>query len=123
VKEGWLNDDYLILFEDRNEALQATRDYAIAERIPGYYVAGLRSWDYFILCDASSRYFTVPTVPATTDEVKPYALPSGSVVLDSDSRYCGKIKWYITPIIFGGSPSDPENLTWINLGQHTEAVR
>ena len=42
--------------------------------------------------------------------------------LQTDERFTGKIKWYIAPIVFGGSPKMDENGTWIDLATHCQAV-
>ena len=35
----------------------------------------------------------------------------------------GKIKWYVTPIVFGGNPALKDNIIWVTLAEHTELVQ
>ena len=34
-----------------------------------------------------------------------------------------EIKWYITPVVFGGDPSLADNVTWVALDQHAQLVK
>jgi len=43
--------------------------------------------------------------------------------MQPDERFRGKIKWYVKPIMFGGSPTAKENMAWLSYEQHAEAVR
>ncbi len=40
-----------------------------------------------------------------------------------DEQFQGLIKWTIKPIVFGGSPTEDENMTWVDLPKHQELVR
>jgi hypothetical protein len=122
MKDGWHNDEFFALYESREEAENATARYRLAEYLPSYLVVGLRFWDDFIVCDSQDRYFTVPTVPLAREELRAYSFPAESLKLRSDAQLSGRIKWYIQPIIFGGSPSKVENMVWISHDQHFEAV-
>ena len=42
---------------------------------------------------------------------------------DNESRPTGMELFYVTPIMVGGSLSDPKNKTWLTRAQHIEAVR
>jgi hypothetical protein len=123
MKEGWHSDDHFILFESKEEAKLATSRYGVSDHLPGYFVVGLKGWDDFILCDMDSNYYTVPTVPIAKEEIRPFSFPAETLKLKSDDRFSNKIKWYIKPIVFGGSPTEKENMIWITHEQHIEAVR
>jgi len=41
--------------------------------------------------------YSVETVPAIADYLKPYALPPAGSTLSADDRFQGKIKWYLMP--------------------------
>lgn len=123
MKDGWQNDDHFILFESQEEAMAATARYGLSEYLPGYFVVGLKGWDDFILCDTSGKYFTVPTVPLSKEEIRPYSFPVEALKLKSDERFANKIKWYIKPIVFSGSPTEDGNMAWITHEQHAQAVR
>jgi len=62
MNEGWLGDDYLILFDEAEVAAPSDR-YGISQLLPGYQVLGLRGWDDFILRDSARQIYSVPTVP------------------------------------------------------------
>jgi len=74
MKEGWLKDEYLILF-DGSEADAAADRYGIASELPGFSLVGLRGWDDFLVRDENGRVFTVPTVPLDAGLLAPFQLP------------------------------------------------
>jgi hypothetical protein len=39
-----------------------------------------------------------------------------------DERFTDRIKWYTTPIVFGGDPNLGENVTWVTHDQHVKLV-
>lgn len=121
--EGWHNDDYLVLFEDQNEALRITELYGIGVYLPGYLVVGLRGWDDFVLTDAHGQCFRVPTVPLDAKYLDAFDFQVDLAAIQPDARFTGKIKWYVKPIVFGGSPTAEENIAWISLEKHAEFVR
>jgi hypothetical protein len=98
MREGW-HDDYLVLLSDQ-ESSDASRGYEIQKFLPGYQIAGLRGWDDFIVRDASGGVFTVPTVPMDPQYLAAWTPPPDSALLEPDSRFTGKIKWYTKPIVF-----------------------
>jgi hypothetical protein len=55
--------------------------------------------------------------------LEPFEFPSTPMRLEADEKLVGKIKWYITPIIFGGDPAAEENMTWLTPEKHAEFVR
>jgi hypothetical protein len=73
MKEGWLDDDYIILFEERSSSL--TEAYAIQDFLPSYKLVGLRGWDDFIVQDHRGVLFTVP-VRRRLCEVAPPGQPN-----------------------------------------------
>jgi hypothetical protein len=122
MKDGWYNDDYYVLYEDQEEARLATARYRLQDYLPAYSIVGLKGWDDFILCDLQSIYYTVPTVPLIREDLKPFSFPAEPLKLVGDQRFAGRIKWYIKPIVFGGSPTQEENLAWLSHDQHAEVV-
>jgi hypothetical protein len=123
MKEGWHNDDYLILF-DGPEVEQKERDYGFARRIPGYTLLGLVGWDDFLVMErASQRLFLIPTIPVSSEQRKEWPHSIDPAALKPDERFRGKIKWYVKPILFGGDPNPGENIVWISHDDHVQAVR
>jgi hypothetical protein len=120
MQEGWLHDNYLILFSE-GEINAASLRYGIAQFLSNFSVAGLRGWDDFIIRDSGGNLFTVPTVPMDEEYIEAFSLP-GDVSLKSDSRFTDKLKWYVKPLVFGGDPKDRENLTWVTYEQHAQLV-
>ncbi len=118
--EGWYGDDYLILFEERAPALE--RAYGLSAALPGYRLVGLRGWDDFIVDDSNGARFTVPTVPVLAEHLAPFSTPKGPPRAEVDPTVRGRIKWYVTPIVFGGDPKLGANVTWVDLEQHTQLV-
>ena len=118
--EGWLNDEYLVLFSEAERSALADR-YGISATLPGYVLVGLRGWDEFIVLNEAGGMLCMPTVPLDLEYAKPFALP-GSFDLIADSRFSNKIKWYVKPLVFGGDVQDLDNMTWVSLAQHAELV-
>jgi hypothetical protein len=123
MQEGWLNDDYLILFEDEHEAEAAADRYALASTLPGFRLIGLRGWDEFLVVDKNGDVFSVPTVPLDRNDLAPFQMPSDAVILERDDRFVGKIKWYVKPVVFGGDPRIGDNLVWVSHEEHAQLVR
>ena len=121
MREGWHDDDYLVLMSDQ-EGSDASRGYEIHRYLPGYQIVGLRSWDDFIVRDARRGIFTVPTVPMDPHYLAAWTLPPDSTLLKPDSRFTGQTKWYTKPLIFGGNASDPTNTLWVSREQHMQLV-
>ena len=120
MREGWCNDRYLVLF-DELEIEEATRAYLAGGELSGYAVVGLDFWDDLIVRDGAGSAFTVPAVPVDAVHLTPTTLRAG-VTLSPDSRFTGKVKWYIKPLIFGGDPQDNSNIAWVSHEQHRQAV-
>ena len=118
--EGWSDDRYMILF-DEQESVAASGRYRIDDAIPGLTIVGLLGWDDFIVRNEGGKTFTVPTIPINKAELQPFAIPEDPS-LTSDPAVRRKIKWYITPIVFGGDPGAGDNLTWVSHEQHCELV-
>ena len=121
MNEGWHNDDYLILLNE-DERSKAMASYDFERFIPGYQFVGLKGWDEFIVVDPAGDLHVIPTVPLNASQAVPYVLPQ-SISLQADSRFKNKIKWYLKPLVFGGSPTDDANLAWLSHAQHAEVVR
>jgi hypothetical protein len=122
VKEGWVGDVYLILF-DESEAANLSELYGFFEMLPGYQVLGLRGWDDFIVRDSEQRIFSVPTIPLDRHHLSPFAIPGRIDNLHPDARLHGRIKWYVKPIVFGGDPGLGEKVCWVSLEEHARLVR
>ena len=122
MHEGWRGEDYLILF-DELEVAEITLRYAIASYVAGYQIVGLKGWDDFILRNTDGQLFTIPTVPLDPQYLAPVTLGANTQGLVPDERLRGKIKWYTKPVVFGGSPSSSDNICWITVEQHIEAVK
>jgi hypothetical protein len=120
MTEGWINNRYFVLF-DEHEVEEATRAYLGGGELPGYTVVGLESWDDLIVRDAGGSTFTLPSVPLEPTHLSSASMPADAP-LSPDSRFTGKIKWYIKPLVFGGDPRDNSNIAWISHDQHREAV-
>jgi hypothetical protein len=120
--EGWDDERYLILF-DNNEIPDWTRRYELETYLPGYEVVGLLSWDDVLVRSSGGEQFTVPTVPLDTRYLAPLTINVDAKRLRPDPHLSGKIKWYVKPIVFGGDPASEENIAWITLAQHVDAVK
>ncbi|MFA7062388.1 MAG: hypothetical protein WC156_16400 [Pedobacter sp.] len=122
MKEGWINDDYLILFEGSEVALM-TDAYCIKDFIPQYRLVAISGWDNFIIINENDEQFKIPTVPLVQQYIEKHDVSYDSSQLVSDSKFAGKIKWYTKPIVFGGDPNINENMTWIDIHTHQQLVR
>ena len=122
MQEGWLGDEYLILFS-KKELQTISEGYEIGSMLPGYEVIGLRGWDDFLVREGGGAVFSVPTLPCIPDGLRPFSIPERADGLLADRRYAGKIKWYIKPLIFGGDPASGENLTWVTHDMHAKLVK
>jgi hypothetical protein len=122
MREGWHNDDYLILF-DETEVYAASNRYAISELLPGFEITGLLGWDDFVVRDTAGHTYTVPTVAPDARRLSPFVPPSHQAALQSDNRFTVRIKWHVKPIVFGGSPDVGENITWVSHEQHARMVK
>jgi hypothetical protein len=121
--QGWNNDDYLILFDEQNEAVKMAERYTVTSSLPGYALIGLKSWDDFILRDAKNQHFTIPIVPLDLQYLQIFNFDLNSSKLLVDQRFTDKIRWFIKPIAFGGDPNAETNTSWITINQHIEAVK
>jgi hypothetical protein len=121
MREGWLGDDYLILFAT-SEVNAACVRYSISDFLPGFSVIGLRSWDNLVVTDLAGKTFIVPTVPISPKQLSPFSIPLVEDLQD-DERFKDKIKWYVKPLAFGGDPQSEDNITWVDHQSHSELVR
>jgi hypothetical protein len=121
MREGWYEDDYLLLF-DPDEVPSVSARYEIARWLPAYSVIGLRSWEALLVQDAAGGKFSVPCVPISNAHLTSVTAPPSDAVLAADARLSGKIMWRLTPIAFGGSPTDEANVHWVTPEQHAQLV-
>jgi hypothetical protein len=122
MKEGWHNDEYFIIF-DRDESTQLTTAYGLPAFLPGYKLLALRSWDDLVILSPSDEVFTCPSVHAVNKYFEPFDMPVLPTELKADKRYAGRVKWYITPIVFGGDPQLVANTIWVSIEKHAELVK
>jgi hypothetical protein len=121
MKEGWIHDDYLILFED-NEQADITNRYKLDKYLPGHRITAILGWDDFIVTNPAGEQWRVPTVPLVQKYLEKHELAYQSEQLEPDDRYAGKMKWYVQPIVFGGDAVTDENMVWIDIKKHQELV-
>lgn len=103
MNEGWLGEEYIVLFEEKAPELE--RAYSFSDFLPGYRLVGLRGGDDFIIEAGSGSLFTVPTVPLVDRFVKSFSFQGSPSKLASDDSLRGKIKWYFIPPAFGRHPT------------------
>ena len=120
MNEGWNGDEYLVLLSDA-ERIAAMGKYQFDKYLPGYSLVGLRGWDDLIVMDSNGTVLSLPTVPLVISNAQPFSIPQPAT-LQPDPRFTGKIKWYVTPLVFGGSAQDKANLAWVSHDQHAELV-
>lgn len=118
--EGWHNGEYLVILS-QGESAEAAGRYKFEQFLPGFSLVGLRGWDDFIVRNQAGIAFTLPAVPLEASSAEPFSLPE-SLVLDPDARFAGKVKWYLKPLVFGGSAQDNANLAWVTHEQHAALV-
>ena len=120
--EGWHGDDYLMMFDEVEASALSVR-YGIDRFLPGYVIMGLRGWDDFIVKGPDGRLSTVPTVPAVAEHLAPLDIAIDARRIVADDRFRGRVKWYTKPLVFGGSPTDNDNIVWVLIDQHVDLVR
>ena len=120
--EGWHGDDYLLLFDGAEAAAFSAR-YELGRFLAGYSLIGLRGWDDFIVKDANGQFATVPTVPMSVEYLVPLDISIDASRMESDDRFRGRVKWHRNPLVFGGSPTDKENIVSVPLEQHVDLVK
>lgn len=122
MNEGWFHVQYVILF-DEQEQISFTEQYSLAEFLPGYRIGGLWGWDNFMLLDHDGNRFLVPTIPLIPKYIETFAEVIDSSKFELDVKRKGRIKWYVKPIVFSGSPTDDDNMVWITLSDHIDLVK
>ena len=120
MREGWVEDEYLVLFEESEAAAMADA-YGVSVSLPGFKLIGLRGWDDVLVRDENGNIFSVPSVPLDKDHLAPFQVPP--VNLERDDRFAGKIKSFVKPVIFGGDPRIGDNLMWVSHEEHAQLVR
>ena len=119
---GWHGDYYLTLFDEQIEAAEMARRYGISDRLPGYSLIGLRSWDDFILLSRAHEQKIVPTVPLIPELLGPWDAKIDLASICPEPSIGQKVKWHVTTLVFGGAPEDPANTAWLSIDQHAESV-
>jgi hypothetical protein len=122
MKEGWIDDTYVILFEGHEEQAEITKGYELEKYLPGYQIQAISGWDDFIIRNQEGEQFRVPTVPLVQKYLEKVDQTRETREIEEDDRFAGKIKWYVKPVVFGGDPASEENMTWIDLKTHKEYV-
>jgi len=123
MREGWCDDDYLILF-DESEISAVSDRYAISQFLPGHQILGLAGWDDFIVQNSSGQTYRLPTVPMDQRHLSPFPLVTiDKDALQPDARFSGKIKWYVQPLVFGGDPKAKDNIVWVTHDEHAQLVK
>lgn len=123
MKEGWLDDDYMILFDEAEFRLKE-KEYDFARFLPGYRPVGLFGWDDFLVTSADGKIiFRVPAVPLTLQGMVEVSSDLSRAELKPDPKLLGKVKWYVKPLVFGGDPNPGENMIWISHKDHPQAVK
>ncbi len=64
MREGWSEDDYLVLFSAA-EAGPASAAYGLEIYLPGHTLAAIFDWDDFVVRSWSGQLFQIPAVPLT----------------------------------------------------------
>jgi hypothetical protein len=122
MHQAWQADDYLILFDEQESATYSAA-YEIEKYLPGHTIVALKGWDDFIVLTPAGALMTVPTVPMDAQYLAPFTIRVDPDQLVPDERFRGKVKWYKSPLVFGGDPQDPANMVWVPLEAHAEMVR
>ena len=119
--EGWAKEEYFSLF-DEEESKKLTSKYEIDKMLPGFFLIGIIGWDDFLLFK-EGQLFRCPTVPATLEYVEKLDQMKMPNELQIDEKLKAKIKWYIKPLVFGGSPTEESNIEWVDYNKHIELVK
>lgn len=123
MTEGWWNGAYYVLF-DPQDAPHVDRVYGFSSLLPGMIPVGLKFWDDLLILDtATGEHFSVPTVPLDRRHLQPEPLVPTAASLQPDARLQGRIRWFVTPLVFGGDPKDAANTIWVSMEQHGQLVR
>jgi|GEM_PF-819651 len=120
MTEGWLNFDYVILFS-QSERMAYSRKYKIGNYLPGFTLAGIYDWNYFLVTDVEGTMYSLPSLPLDIQSIKKFSLPE-NYTLETDERYSEKVRWYLKPEIVGGNPRDGKNLVWVSLDLHADLI-
>ena len=125
-REGWLVDQYIRIYASADRARVAAI-YRFDEFLPGYEPWG--SWGQDALCLSPERpLFLIPWIPlAASFRQEHYARvaafeEAARSLRDATPSYqnFGKEVHFINPVIFGGDPSDKQNIALIEQSAHAE---
>lgn len=119
--EGWLAKNYYILFSEEERDLYA-KQHRLGGYLPEYSFFGLFNWDYFIINIPNTSYAIVPTLPLLPEYITKFAYKNRSILLTQDPSLKGKVRWYKTPVVYGGDPGDESNVEWVSLREHAKLV-
>jgi hypothetical protein len=125
-REGWLGEDYVRIYAEHDRD-RIAKLYAFERFLPGYAPWG--SWGLDALClGPDGRLYLIPWIPLHESHRKErYQSADGleaelSLLHEATPQYehFAKETHFVTPIVFGGSPTDPENLKMIGQQPHAE---
>ncbi len=125
-REGWLGDKYVRLYGESARRKIASL-YAFQEFFPDYELLG--SWGLDALCLAlDSKLYRIPWIPlseAHREDAYPSveALHATMATLHEATpayEHFGKEIHFITPLLFGGSPTDAANIAMVDQATHAE---
>src|SRR6185436_16326290 len=125
-REGWLGDAYVRIYPD-DDRVRIANLYGFEAFLPRYVPLG--SWGLDALClGPDGRLYLIPWIPLNESHRKEH-YPSVAALeaeLSSlreatpDYEHFGKETHFVTPIVFGGSPTDADNLKMIGQQPHAE---
>jgi hypothetical protein len=128
-REGWLGDEYVRLYAESARKDIASL-YGFDEFLPGYELLG--SWGLDALClSRDGKLYRIPWIPlseAHRQEACPSVdeLDSALATLHEATpayEHFSKEVHMISPIAFGGSPTDSGNIAMIDQAAHAEVCR
>lgn len=119
--EGWLSKNYYILFSDSEKELYKEKHH-LGKYLPEYEFFGLFNWDNFIVNVPNKYYAIVPIIPLLPKYVTKFSYKNRSILLTQDPSLKGKMRWYKTPLVYGGDPKDEGNIAWIGIEEHAKLI-
>jgi len=115
--KAYTKENEILLF-DSDKVSQISSEYCLDKVLPDHQIIGLIDWDDFLIVDKNNKTFQVPTVPIDTQYLNSFEC---EVVKEEEVKE-ELIKWYVTPLIFGGDPSSSENINFIDIETHIKLV-
>ena len=114
----WINKEHYNILSTEESARY---EVVLKKYINKFRVIGIVGWDNFILSDGSN-HFSIPTVPVDQKYLKELEYPDLKPMTKSEQSEHSKIKWYLTPLIFGGSPDSESNIAWVTIDEHIKLI-